>query len=68
MDKFSGETGDKLSKMIKAAIRDLQVTNDEYDAIMAVAQADGVIDNQEAALLKQLNELIANGTIKRVGS
>lgn len=62
----SGETGDRLATLIKKAIRDLQVTNAEYDAIMAEADADGVIDSQEAALLRQLNDLIANGTIKRV--
>jgi len=62
----SGETGEKLATLIKKAIRDLQVSNAEYDAIMAVADADGVIDSQEAALLRQLNDLIANGTIKRV--
>lgn len=62
----SGATGENLSKMIKAAIRDLKVTNSEYEKIMAEAEADGVIDNQEQALLRQLHDLIANGTIERV--
>lgn len=62
----SGETGENLSRMIKAAIRDLKVTNTEYEKIMAEAEADGVIDSQEQALLRQLHDLIANGTIERV--
>ena len=31
----SGETGERLSKLIKKAIRDLKVTNAEYEEIMA---------------------------------
>ena len=61
-----GRTGEKLSRMIKAAIRDHVVTNDEYDQIMAEADSDGVIDSQERALLRQLNDMIDNNTIKRV--
>ena len=64
----SGETGDRLSKLIKKAIRDLVVTNEEYDEIMAEAAADGVVDSQETALLRQLHDMIANGTVKRIAA
>lgn len=62
----SGESGAKLSEMIKKAIQDLEVTDTEFDQIMAVANEDGHIDSQEQALLSQLHSMLANGTIKKV--
>jgi len=62
----SGETGGKLATMIKKAIDDGKITNTEYDLILALADADGVIDAQEKRLLSQLQEMLANKTIVRV--
>ncbi len=62
----SGETGGKLAEMIKKAIDDGKLTNIEYDQILAEADADGVIDAQEKNLLSQLQEMLSNGTIKKV--
>jgi polyhydroxyalkanoate synthesis regulator phasin len=62
----SGETGAKLSELIKKAIKDGKLTNSEYDDIMALAQADGIIDKQEQKLLSQLQEMLANRTVVRV--
>lgn len=62
----SGESGEKLSEMIKKAIRDLEVSDTEFDQIMAVANEDGHVDSQEQALLSQLHSMLANGTIKKV--
>ena len=62
----SGESGEKLSEMIKKAIRDLEVTDSEFNEIMAIANEDGHVDSQEQALLSQLHSMIANGTIKKV--
>ena len=62
----SGETGGKLADMIKKAIRDCELTTSEHDQILAIADRDGVIDSQEKNLLKQLQDLIANGTIKKI--
>jgi hypothetical protein len=62
----SGDTGGKLSDLIKGAIEDCQVTASEYNEILALAAEDGHIDAQEQQLLKQLNDLIANGTVKRI--
>ena len=62
----SGETGGKLAEMIKKAIRDCELTTSEHNQILAIADKDGVIDSQEKNLLKQLQDLIANGTIKRI--
>lgn len=62
----SGESGAKLAEMIKKAIRDLELTDTEFDQIMAVANEDGHVDSQEQALLSQLHSMLANGTIKKV--
>ena len=62
----SGETGEQLSEIIKKAIRDLEVSDTEFDQIMAMADEDGHIDSQEQALLSQLHSMLANGTIKKV--
>ena len=62
----SGETGGKLADMIKKAIRDCELTTSEHHQILAIADRDGVIDSQEKNLLRQLQDLIANGTIKKI--
>lgn len=62
----TGETGERLANMIKKAISDCEVTTTEFNQILAIAEEDGKIDAQEQNLLKQLQHLIANGTIKRV--
>ena len=55
-----------LATAIKKAIADCEITPAEYDKILAIANEDKFIDNQEQALLGQLQQLIANGTVKRV--
>jgi uncharacterized protein with ATP-grasp and redox domains len=62
----SGETGRKLAEMIKKAIRDCELTFSEHNKILAIADGDLMIDSKEQNLLKELQNLIANGTIKRV--
>jgi len=62
----SGETGGKLAEFIKKAIDDHQLTNSEYERILSLADADGVIDRQERRLLAQLHDMLADGSIKRV--
>jgi len=55
--------GQKLADVIKKAIEDSVITIAEYEEIMSVASEDGILDNQEKALLKELNALIANKTV-----
>ena len=62
----SGETGGKLAAMIKKAIADGELSNSEHAQILALAEEDGVIDSQERELLNQLQEMLSNGTVKRV--
>lgn len=56
----------KLKVMIDKAIDDQVVTNTEYEKILALANADMIIDAQEKQLLAQLQEMISSGMIKRV--
>jgi hypothetical protein len=58
----------KLSELISKAIEDGELTNKEYDEILALADADGVIDPEERSLLTQLQEMLADKTVKRVPS
>ncbi len=62
----SGESGSKLSELIKKAIDDCELTMAEHEEIIALASQDHVVDAQERALLAQLQELIANGTVKKI--
>ena len=62
----SGETGDRLATIIRNAIDDGKLTNAEYDRILAIADEDGVIDSKERVLLSQLQELLSNGSVKKV--
>ena len=61
-----GESGRKLSEMIKKAIDDGKLTTTEYENILALAHEDGRIDPVERGLLSSLQDMIADGSIKRV--
>lgn len=61
------ESAARLREMIELAIEDHQVTRAEYDKIINIATEDGHIDNQEQALLSQLQDMIANKEVKVVG-
>ncbi|PCI00016.1 MAG: hypothetical protein COB79_06305 [Zetaproteobacteria bacterium] len=58
----------KLKVMIDEAIADEKITPDEREQIMMLADADGFIDNQERALLAQLQDMIQSGAVKVVGN
>jgi len=60
------EAGRKLEELIKKAIDDHQITAKELDEIHHLASQDGHIDHHERILLKQLHQMIADKTIKRV--
>ena len=62
--KTAGDS--KLAKMIKKAIFDCELTTSEHEAILTLAGEDSVITKEEQALLQQLQNLLANQTIKRV--
>lgn len=58
------KNGRKLADVIDRAISDSVITMDEYEEITSVASQDGIIDAQEKALLRELNALIANKTVR----
>ncbi|HON37736.1 MAG: hypothetical protein QM299_13525 [Pseudomonadota bacterium] len=60
------KSGKKLEEIIKKAIDDHVITNSEYEEIISLAHEDGVIDKHERALLKELNDLISDKTVKRI--
>jgi hypothetical protein len=64
-DKPSASAAE-LAEMINKAIFDLEICNSDYDKIMKIVHADQHLDAQEKNLLKQLQDMLANGTIKRV--
>ena len=66
--KKPSQSATNLKALINHAIFDLEVTPAEYQEIMDMANADGVIDKEEKALLCQFQEMISNGTVKRVRS
>lgn len=64
--KQPSKSASKLKELINHAIRDLEVTPDEYNKIMECAHDDSHIDKEEQALLSQFQQMLSNGTIKRV--
>lgn len=60
------KSGKTLEEIIKKAIEDHVITNSEYEEIMELAHADGVIDAHERILLQQLGDMIADRTITRI--
>ena len=67
MEKPS-KSASNLKELINHAMLDLEITPDEYNKIMDCAHADSHIDNEEKALLSQFQQMLSNGTIKRVKS
>lgn len=62
----SSSSARKLAEIINRAIEDHVITNAEYEEIIHIANEDGVIDAEERALLGQLQEMIADKTVRRV--
>ena len=60
------QSGHRLLEKVKSAMDDLEITTTEYREIMDQAHKDGHIDPQERAILAQFNQMISDGTIKRV--
>jgi uncharacterized membrane protein YebE (DUF533 family) len=56
----------ELNAMIKAAIEDEKISVEEREKILMLADADGIIDAHERALLNQLQAMIQNGSVELV--
>ena len=55
-----------LRHVIEKAMEDSKISKTEYDMIIHQATEDGHIDRQELALLRELQDMIANKSIKLV--
>jgi hypothetical protein len=64
--KKPSQSASNLKELINDAIQDLEITPDEYNKIMDCAHDDSHIDKEEKALLSQFQQMLSNGTIKRV--
>nr|NJM03681.1 hypothetical protein [Desulfobacula sp.] len=64
--KKPSESASNLKELINDAIRDMEITPEEYNKIMDCAHDDSHIDKEEKALLSQFQQMLSNGTIKRV--
>ncbi len=60
------KSGLELKAVIEKAIEDHVISKAEYEEILKVANKDGYIDAHESRLLKQLHDMIADETVKRV--
>jgi hypothetical protein len=63
--KVSGEAK-KLRHIIEKAIDDQKISKAEYEMIIHQSTNDGYIDSQEKALLRELQKMIANKTIRLI--
>lgn len=66
MEMAVTDSGRKLAELIKKAIDDGQLTTTEYEQILFLAEEDGRIDAHEKSLLSNLQEMISNGSVKRI--
>jgi uncharacterized membrane protein YebE (DUF533 family) len=58
------ESNQRLRSLIDHVIDDGIITHEEYDSIMHIVTEDGHIDDQERALIRQLQEMIEDKTIR----
>ena len=58
------ESAKRLKDMIENAIEDGIITPEEYDQIIHIASEDNVIDRHEQALLQQLQEMLADKSVR----
>ena len=63
---MASESARRLKELIEKAMDDLEITAAEYSEILAAAGEDSFEDAQEKALLAQFQEMISDGTIRRV--
>ncbi len=58
------ENANRLKKLINKAIEDLIITPEEYEDIIQLSLRDGFVDQQERALLRELQQMIENKEIQ----
>jgi len=58
------ESNQRLRSLIDRVIDDGIITHAEYDSIMHIVTEDGHIDGQERAMIRQLQEMIEDKSIR----
>lgn len=58
------KSGEQLRKAITRAIEDQIITPEEYEEIIHISYEDGHLDDQEKALLSQLQAMIENKEVQ----
>jgi len=56
----------KITDLFNKIVEDGVITSEEYDEFFEVMQADGVIDEEESAIISAMFKLIQEGEIKIV--
>jgi hypothetical protein len=66
MNMNISKSANLLREMINKAIENQKLTRHEYDTIINLASEDGVVDEQERALLAQLHDMLDDRSLKIV--
>lgn len=64
MEKGISKDALEMHKLIVEAINKHEIDREDYDNIIEIALRDGSIDKYERALLKELQDLIEDKTIR----
>ncbi len=62
----ASKSAGRLAAMISKAISDHELTEAEHQAILELAREDEQIDEDERALLAELERLLERGSVRRV--
>lgn len=62
------ESSKKIRAILEKAIEAHQISRDDYDTILHLATDDAYVDPSERVLLRHLNEMIEDKSIKVVKS
>ncbi|PIF05864.1 MAG: hypothetical protein CSA36_04845 [Draconibacterium sp.] len=54
----------ELREIIEKAIEDHVITREEYDKIIYIATKDGYLDRHEQALLRELQQMIEDKSVR----
>lgn len=60
------DDGSALRRVIQRAIDDGRITDVEFEGIRAQIERDGLVDDEEVRLMRELQLRLADGTVVRV--
>jgi tellurite resistance protein len=62
----ASESAREITEIIKKALERHEITTEEYESILIIADRDGHIDPQERAAISDLRDMISDKTIRIV--